>query len=96
VASGGVIVLFEAPSTRNDGTFRILEPAAIFSAASRDAIAKQALTVVAPGLGVTARVPTRYLSATNTVRFQALKTPGTPIVVDGNMDPVVVQRVILP
>jgi hypothetical protein len=92
---GGIVVLFEAPTTRNDGTYRILVPANIFAAASRSSIAVQQLRVQTPGLGVALRVPDRYMSATNTVRFDGVSTPGTSIVVDGMMRPVVVQRVIV-
>jgi hypothetical protein len=93
---GGIVVLIEAPTTRNDGTYRILVPSNIFAAASRSSIAVQQLRVQTPGLGVALRVPDRYMSAENTVRFDGVSTAGTSIVVDGTMRPVVVQRVIVP
>lgn len=95
LSAGGVVVLFDAPSTLNDGTFRILEPSQVFSAADRATVGMQQLRVQTPGLGVAVRVPERYMSATNTVRFSGLTTSGTAIVVDRDNLPVVVQRVII-
>jgi hypothetical protein len=93
--SGGVVVLFDAPSTLNDGTFRILEASHVFSAEGRESVPLQQLKVQTPGLGVAVRVPDRYMSATNTVRFNGLHTSGTAVVVDKDNLPVVIQRVIV-
>jgi hypothetical protein len=95
LVAGGVVVVFDTPSTTNDGTFRVLEAAHIFEADSRESVASQQLTLQTPGLGVAVRVPDRYMSATNTVHFNAVTTPGAFVVVDKDGLPVVVQRVIL-
>jgi hypothetical protein len=95
VALGGVIVLFDAPSPTNDGTFRLLEPAQIFAAKSREPIEVQQLRVPTPGLGVAVRVPDRYMSAAQTVHFKGLTTPGSSAVVDRDGLPVIIQRVIV-
>jgi hypothetical protein len=95
LVSGGVVVLFEGPSTKNDGTYRVLQPAAIFSAASRSSIANQQLNVLTPGIDLAARTSDRYMSARDTVHFSAMTTPGTTVVVDKTNLPVVVHRVIV-
>ncbi len=95
VAAGGVIVVFDAPSTVNDGTFRLLEPGLLFSAQKRETIANQQLQVVVPGIGVATQVSDRYMSARDTVRFVGLTLPGTVIVQDTSAQPVVVHRVIV-
>jgi hypothetical protein len=94
-ARGGVLVLFEAPSERNDGTFRLLSPANIFSAQSRSGIEDQPLRIETPGLGVALRVPERYLSASQTVHFTA-PSIGMPIAIDREGRAVVIHRVIVP
>jgi hypothetical protein len=96
VSIGGVIVVIDAPSDRNSGTFQVLAPARIFLADARAEIASQALTVKTPGLGVAVRVPDRYMSLTHTVHFSGVTSAGTQIVVDRVNLPVVVQRVISP
>ena len=96
VSIGGVIVVVEAPSARNSGTFQVLEPARIFLAGSREEIEPQALTVEAPGLGVAVRVPDRYMSLSHTVHFEGVTSPGTIVVTDRDALPVVIQRVISP
>jgi hypothetical protein len=95
VAQGGVIVVMEAPSALNDGTFHLLEPANIFSAASRESITPQQLSVRTPGLGVAVRVPDRYMSQEHTVHFKGVSMRGSFVVVDRDQLPVVVQRVIV-
>jgi hypothetical protein len=96
VSIGGVVVVVDAPSLRNGGTFRLLEPARIFLARSREEIEPQALTVQTPGLGVAVRVPDRYMSLSHTVHFSGVTTPGTIVVTDRDSLPIVVQRVISP
>ena len=95
VALGGVIVLFDAPSSTNDGTYRVLEAAQIFAARSREPIGVQQLKVPDPGLGVAVRIPDRYMSAAQTVHFSGVTTPGTFVVVDKDALPVIIQRVIV-
>jgi hypothetical protein len=95
VATGGVIVLIEAPSAQNAGTFQLLAPAHLFEADARESISTQQLLVQTPGLGVAVRVPDRYMSTRNTVHFRGVSTPGTFVVVDQDMLPVLVQRVII-
>jgi hypothetical protein len=95
VSQGGVIVVIEAPSDLNDGTFHLLEPSNIFSAASRESVAAQQLTVRTPGLGVAVRVPDRYMSEEHTVHFRGVSMRGSFVVVDKDQLPVVVQRVIV-
>jgi hypothetical protein len=96
VGTGGVVVVFDAPSSSNDGTFRMLEPSQIFAADSRETVLSQQLTVQTPGLGVAVRVPDRYMSASDTVHFTGMSTPGSAVVVDKDGKPVIVQRVIVP
>jgi hypothetical protein len=92
--AGGVVVLFEAPSTKNEGTFKLL-PSPLFGAAGRSSIPAQTLRMIAPGLALTARVPDRYQSAGQSLRFSGV-SDATPIVVDGDDAPVVLQHIILP
>jgi hypothetical protein len=96
LVTGGVVVVFETPSTHNTGTFKILAPAMIFAADSREAIPSQQLNVETPGLGVAVRVPDRYMSAAETVHFNTVTSPGASVVVDQDSKPVIVQRVIVP
>ena len=94
VSTGGVVIVLDAPSQRNNGTFQLLQPARIFLARSRELIEPQVLTVEIPGLGVAVRVPDRYMSLGNTVRFRGVTSPGTVVVVDRDGFPVVIQRVV--
>ncbi len=97
VSTGGVVVLFEGPSTTNDGTFRVLEPAKIFSALGRHAEADhQTLNVVGVGFSIAMHLPRRYVDQPNTSSFQGVSTPGTTIVEDTSKQPVVIERVIVP
>ncbi|HET8933391.1 MAG TPA: hypothetical protein VFN67_08135 [Polyangiales bacterium] len=96
VSIGGVVIVIDAPSTRNNGTFQILQPARIFLAKGRQEIESQPLTVKTPGLGVAMRVPDRYMGLSHTVHFNAVTSPGTQVVTDRDGLPVVVQRVISP
>jgi hypothetical protein len=96
VSIGGVVVVVDAPSQRNSGTFQVLQPARIFLARSREEIEPQALTVRTPGLGVAVRVPDRYMSLSHTVHFSGVTTPGTIVITDRDALPIVVQRVISP
>jgi hypothetical protein len=96
LVTGGVVVVFETPSSNNTGTFKILEPAMIFAADSREAVPSQQLKVETPGLGVAVRVPDRYMSAAETVHFNTVTSPGASVVVDQDGKPVIVQRVIVP
>ena len=95
VKQGGTIVLFEAPSTSNDGTYQILEPAHIFAAGGRAEIADQQLRVPNTEIGTVLNVPSRYMSTMHSVRFNDITTSFTPLVVDQDGQPVVLQRVIV-
>lgn len=94
VSTGGVIVVIEAPSERNAGTFQVLGPSRIFLAQGREEIESQPLNVETPGLGVAVRVPERYMSLSHTVHFNGVTSPGSLVVVDKERLPVVVQRVV--
>lgn len=94
VSIGGVVIVVDAPSARNAGTFQVLEPARIFLADGREEIEPQALAVQTPGLGVAVRVPDRYMSLNHTVHFNGVTSPGTVVVTDRDGLPVVVQRVL--
>jgi hypothetical protein len=96
VSIGGVVIVIDAPSARNSGTFQVLQPARIFLARGREEIEPQALTVKTPGLGVAMRVPDRYMGLSHTVHFNSVTSPGTLVVTDRDGLPVVVQRVISP
>lgn len=94
VQYGGTIVLFESPSAMNDGTYQILQPAHIFAAGGREEIPPQQLRIPNTELGVVLNVPDRYMSTMHTVRFKDISTSFTPLVVDADDQPVVLQRVI--
>ena len=96
VSIGGVVIVVEAPSARNSGTFQVLQPARIFLASGREEIEPQVLSVQTPGLGVAVRVPDRYMSLDHTVHFNGVTSPGTVVVTDRDALPIVVQRVISP
>jgi hypothetical protein len=95
---GGVIVLFDAPSSRNKGTYQVLEPAALFTATARERIAnKQTLTIDDPTVAVTLHLTTSpYQSKDNTVHFLGVGSDGIPVVKDPGGDPVVIFRVVVP
>ena len=92
---GGTIVLFEAPSETNDGTYQVLEPAHIFAARGREEIGSQQLRVPNTEIGTVLNVPGRYMSTMHSVRFKDITTSFTPLVVDQDGEPVVLQRVIV-
>jgi hypothetical protein len=94
VSIGGVVIVVDAPSERNTGTYQVLDAARVFEAASREEIESQPLTVTTPGLGVAVRVPDRYMSLSHTVHFSGVTSPGTFVVVDKDELPVVLQRVV--
>jgi hypothetical protein len=66
---GGVIVLFDAPSLENRGTYQILEAAGRFSATARVEVSGAALEVTTPADAVALGVPLVYVGETHTVRF---------------------------
>jgi hypothetical protein len=95
VARSGTVVLFEAPSSSNDGTFRVLEPARLFSADAREEIPEQRLEVQAQGMAVLLRVPELYMSVSHSVHFSEADGAATVLVADEAGEPVVLQRVIM-
>jgi hypothetical protein len=97
VARGGSIVLFDAPSDNNAGTYQILSPSGLFAAGARAAVASSArLSVVEPGNTVGSATVSPYQSSRNTVAFRAIESEGTVIVQTPDGDAVVVHRVIVP
>jgi hypothetical protein len=93
---GGVIVVIEAPSTSNAGTFRLLQPAGLFEAAAREAIPAQTLEVSAPGDGLAARTTRSYRSPNQSVRFVGVTSPGIQVARDRDGETVVLHRVVVP
>ena len=93
---GGVIVLIEAPSQSNLGTFQLLRPAGLFESAARAAISSQTLEVATPGVGVAARTTRTYRSPTASVHFLGVTSPATPVVRDRDGEPVVLHRTVVP
>jgi hypothetical protein len=93
---GGVVVLFDGASNTNTGTYHLLEPSGVFSAAKREAIPAQTLTVKTPGFDIAVNAPTTYRSAGETVHFLDVHTEGTVVVADGAGEAVVIHRVISP
>jgi hypothetical protein len=92
---GGVVLLFETVTDNNSGTYRLLQPTGLFDAASRRSVARrQTLTVVNPGIGVAARTTRSYRSATNTVRFVGVTSPGTVVVQDSDRETVIFHRIV--
>ena len=94
VARSGTVVLFEAPSSSNDGTFRILGPSRLFSASAREEIPEQRLEVMTLDQAVMLRVPDRYMSVSHSVHFSDVDKAATVLVADQDGEPVVLQRVI--
>jgi hypothetical protein len=91
-----VIVLIEAPSARNAGTFQLLRPAGLFDAATRETITAQTLAIETPGVGVAARTTQSYRSPVTSSRFLGVSTPATPVVRDLEGQPVVLHRIVVP
>jgi hypothetical protein len=87
---GGVVVVFETPAA-NLGTWQVLAPAGLFSAASRTVVPSGTLHVMAPGDAVAIDVPLLYSVERNTVRFDGAE--GTVVVADA-LGPVVLHRVV--
>jgi Stigma-specific protein, Stig1 len=96
VARGGTVVLFDAPSTSNDGTYQILAPSTMFSAGGREEIPNQELRVKVPGNSVVLRVPLRYLGTSHSVHFSDVDSEAMTLVADDSGAPVVMQRFIVP
>jgi hypothetical protein len=84
--TGGVIVMFEAAG-QNRGTFQILEPAQIFSAAALGAAAGDTFTVADPGDQIALGVPKRYIGRGQTVTFESVATPANAVVEDSASAP---------
>jgi hypothetical protein len=93
---GGVVVLFEGVSTKNHGTYHLLDAAGVFAASGRESIPVQTLTVNTPGFDIAANASTTYRSAGGTVHFLDVSSDGTVVVEDKAGDPVVIHRVISP
>jgi hypothetical protein len=89
---GGVVVLFETQSTKNSGTYKLLAPAGLFLADSREAIDKQDLKV-SPGVGVANGITTTYASGPSSVHFLNIQTDGMTVVKDRDGETVVFDRV---
>jgi hypothetical protein len=89
---GGVVIVFDGPSS-NGGTYRILQAAGLFTAASRTEVTGDTLTVVAPGDAVALSVPLTYAAEMSTVRFE---TTEMEVVVEHSEGPVVVHGVVTP
>jgi hypothetical protein len=95
---GGVIVLFDTPSTKNAGTYQVLQPAGLFTASAREQIPnKQVLSVADPTGAVVLHLPSSpYPSKPNTVRFLDVSSDGSTVIADPSGKPVVVLRVVVP
>ncbi|MFI5308150.1 MAG: hypothetical protein ACHQ53_12395, partial [Polyangiales bacterium] len=91
---GGAVVLFETNTTSNDGTYKILEPAGLFTTSKREVISKQQLTVASLGDTVAGRVTSMYASATTTVHFLDVPAAGTVVVKDKDGKAVVYHLVV--
>jgi hypothetical protein len=97
VARGGVIALFDAPSSNNAGTFQILMPSGLFAADSRIALpALTRLQVLAPNDAVGNDVTATYQSSRNSVAFMEIASEGTIVVRSPAGDAVVVHRAVVP
>jgi hypothetical protein len=92
VARGGTVVLFDAPSSTNDGTYQVLGPARIFSAGGREEIPDQELHIQTLGNSVVLHVPFRYQSNRQSVHFSDVDAEALTVVADGDGAPVVLQR----
>jgi hypothetical protein len=94
VRRGGVIVLLDAQTPSNDGTFRILQGTTLFNAMSRATVATgTSVNVLAAGDPVARLVPLTYRAEDHTVFFTTTDT----VVVSGvAAGAVVVHRIIAP
>lgn len=92
--AGGVVVLFETHGGSNDGTYRILQPAKLFLAEARAAVADQTLSVVEPGQGLAYNLTANYQSASRTSRFESIGSPGSVVVEDDTGAAVVFHRIV--
>jgi hypothetical protein len=92
--AGGVVVSFETHGGSNDGTYRILQPARLFLAEARAAVANQTLTVVEPGQGLAHNLTANYQSSSRTSRFESVGSPGSVVVEDDTGAAVVFHRIV--
>lgn len=91
---GGVVVLLDAQSPSNDGTFRILQGSGLFTATSRaPVVTGTTISVLAAGDPVARLVPLTYRAEDNTVFFNTSDSVAVSGVMAGA---VVVHRIITP
>ena len=93
VRRGGILVLLDGEGT-HAGTWQILDAAGLLSATSRVSVDAAAVSVVAPGDAVAARLPDRYRAERASVAFVGMSLGAT--VVAHELGPVVVHRVVGP
>ena len=94
VRRGGVVVLLDAESPSNDGTFRILQGTGLFSATSRaPVVTGTSVNVLAAGDPVARLVPLAYRAEDHTVFF---RTTDSVVVSGVAAGAVVVHRIITP
>lgn len=94
LARGGVVVLLDVQTPSNDGTFRILQGAGLFTATSRASVTTgTTVSVLAAGDPVARLVPLTYRAEDNTVFFNTSDTVAVSGVTAGA---VVVHRIITP
>lgn len=97
VYRGGVIVLLDAPSDSNTGTYQLLVPPELFlpdSAADVDS--GEDLTVATPGQGIAWSVGTQYRAGRNSVSYSGVISGGEAVsfAADGSL--VVIDRTVIP
>lgn len=93
VRRGGIVVLLDGEGS-HAGTWQILDAAGLLVATSRVSVDAAAVSVVAPGDAVAARLPDRYRAERSSVAFVGMSL-GTTVVAH-ELGPVVVHRVVGP
>lgn len=93
VRRGGILVLLDGEGSHG-GTWQILDAAGLLSATSRVSVDTAAVSVVAPGDAIAARLPDRYRAERASVAFVGMSLGAT--VVAHELGPVVVHRVVGP
>jgi hypothetical protein len=95
LARGGVVVVLEAPTATNDGTYQILSAAGLFAATARTEIVLPVLNTISGRAGdpVLLGVPLSYRGETHTC-FYATTDPDA--IVGSTSGPVVFDRTVTP
>ncbi len=93
IARGGVVVVLDAPSAMNAGTYQILGSAGLLMCSGRTETTGSTITISSAADAVALRVPLAYLAERRSVRFDSTEAV---MVARDPTGPVVIHRTVLP